>query len=226
MNVQLIFTTRRTGKRVSLFSFMGRKSIKHLRQKEIVEAFYEVSRLEGLENASISKVAHRLGIPPSLIIHYFHTREELIVALIEYNLERYQVLFEQGGSEPDSYRRILCVVDILFSKQWNLLFDDGVFYSCYALIFRNEKIKSRYKSVHDSLRHFLSSLLEEGVKEGLLTMADPRKTADQIFIIVEGAYYYLSLTEDKAEYFEKLKEYKQLAMSLLQFRHAPTLLDE
>jgi AcrR family transcriptional regulator len=201
---------------------MGRKSIKHIRQKEIVEAFYEVARAEGLENASISKVAARLLINPSLIIHYFDTREELILALIEYNLERYTVLFDIRNHYADSYSRIIAMINALFSKQWNMLFDDGVFYSCYALIFRDEKIKSRYKFVHDSLRQFLASLLEEGVKEGILLNTDTEKTAGQIFLIVEGAYYYLNLVDDKEEYAEKLNEYKRLSLSMLQFRHQPS----
>jgi AcrR family transcriptional regulator len=201
---------------------MGRKSIKHTRQKEIVEAFYEVAREEGLENASISKVASRLLINPSLIIHYFDTREELIFALIEYNLEQYELLFEAGHHFPDSYNRIMSMMDNLFSKQWNLLFDDGVFYSCYALIFRNNKIKSRYKLVHDSLRQYLAKLLEEGIQEGILVNRNARQTADQIFVIVEGTYYYLSLIEDKGEYAEKLNEYKQLSLSMLHFRPQPS----
>jgi hypothetical protein len=36
---------------------MGRKSLKPLRQKAIIKAFYKVAKKEGLENASIAKVA-------------------------------------------------------------------------------------------------------------------------------------------------------------------------
>jgi len=205
---------------------MGRRSIKHIRQREIVEAFYEVARLEGLENASISKVAAHLDIRPSLVMHYFNTREELIFALIEYNLERYKMMFRTHADAPDRSQRIVGMIDNLFSKQWNLLFDDGVFYSCYALIFRSEKIKALYKSVHDSLRQFLAVQLAGGVEEGVLELTNCRKTADQIFIIVEGAYYYLSLMDDKGEYAEKLDEYKRLSLSLIRFRRQPSFLDE
>lgn len=213
------------GSKRSYVWLMGRKSIKHIRQREIVEAFYEVTRLEGLENASISKVAAHLGIRPSLVMHYFHTREELIFALIEYNLEQYKIMFSTHADVPDRHQRIIGMIDNLFSKQWNLLFDDGVFYSCYALIFRSDKIKVLYKSMHDSLRQFLAAQLAEGVQEGILEMTNCRQTADQVFIIVEGAYYYLSLIDDKEEYAEKLNEYKQLCMRLIRFRGQPTFLD-
>jgi AcrR family transcriptional regulator len=201
---------------------MGRKSIKDIRQREIIEAFYEVAKKEGLENASISKVATELNINPSLIIHYFKTREELIFALIEFNLERYSLMYQPADDNPDCQKRIINIVDKLFSKKWNTLFDDGVFYSCYALIFRNEKIKNRYKIVHDSLRTFFAEVLEEGIKAGVLDISNATKAAHQIFVIVEGAYFYLSMVENKKEYEQKLEEYKLLSLSILQFRQQPS----
>jgi AcrR family transcriptional regulator len=41
------------------------------RKPEILEAYYQVIIQEGLEGASIGKIAKRLNIHPSLIIHYF-----------------------------------------------------------------------------------------------------------------------------------------------------------
>jgi AcrR family transcriptional regulator len=203
---------------------MGRKSIKDIRQREIIEAFYEVARKEGLENASISKVAAELNINPSLIIHYFSTREDMLFALIELNLERYSLMYQATDTHPDCFKRIINVIDKLFSKNWNALFDDGVFYSCYALIFRNEKIRSRYKLVHDHLRKLLANMLEEGIQEGVLEISDAGKVAHQIFVVLEGAYYYLSMVENKKEYEQQLQAYKQLAMSMLRFRQQPSFL--
>ena len=56
---------------------MGRKSLKETRQKEIVKAFYSVAKREGLEKTSIAKVAENMKINPSLVIHYFKSKQEL-----------------------------------------------------------------------------------------------------------------------------------------------------
>ena len=82
---------------------MGRKSLKPIRQKGIIKAFYQVARKEGLENASIAKVASVLDVNPSLVIHYFKTKQELIHGLIEYILERYRLIYnpENGTSESE-----------------------------------------------------------------------------------------------------------------------------
>ena len=81
---------------------MGRKSLKPIRQKGIIKAFYKVARKEGLENASIAKVAAVLDVNPSLVIHYFETKQDLIHGLIEYILERYRLIYnpENGTLNP------------------------------------------------------------------------------------------------------------------------------
>jgi AcrR family transcriptional regulator len=194
---------------------MGRKSLKPLRQKEIIKAFYKVARKEGLENASIAKVAAVLKVNPSLVIHYFETKQDLILGLIEYILERYRLIYnpENGTSDPEA--RLRKIISNLFSREWNNLFDDGVFFSCYALIFRNKTIKVHYKTLHDQLRRMLADALHEAKENGVISVKDVANTADMIFVLIEGAYYYLSLVTKQSDYNKKLALYERQALVML-----------
>ena len=62
---------------------MGRKSKADVRKKEILEHFYIVLKQEGFENASIAKIANLMDVNPSLLIHYFKTKEEMVFAFVE-----------------------------------------------------------------------------------------------------------------------------------------------
>ncbi|WOD43884.1 TetR family transcriptional regulator [Hwangdonia lutea] len=194
---------------------MGRKSLKKTRQKEIVSAFYNVAKREGLENASIAKVAKEMGVNPSLIIHYFTSKEELIFGLINFILESYRFIYLAEEEQLNSRERLIKVVDNLFSREWNALFDDGVFYSCFSLIFRSQRIKTEFKELHNHLRQLLSEVIEAAKKDGHLLIENSKQTADLIFIMVEGVYYYLSLFDDETVYNEKLVEYKKAAFDIL-----------
>ncbi len=192
---------------------MGRKSIKASRQKEIIEAFYKVAKKEGLENASIAKTAVLININPSLVIHYFNTKEALVYGLIEYILDKYVLIFKTPPAyRDDPEKRLLHIIDNIFSHKWNTLFDDSVAYSCYALVFRDKKVKEKYKVLLESLRTNLKNIIDECNERGVLAVANPALTADIIFVIVDGAYYYLSLVKNKKEYQEKLANYKQQAL--------------
>ena len=194
---------------------MGRKSLKPLRQKEIVKAFYKVAKREGLENASIAKVAVVLDVNPSLVLHYFETKQDLILGLIEYILERYKLIYNPENGTTDPETRLKRIISNLFSREWNNLFDDGVFFSCYALIFRNRTIKVHYKTLHDHLRRMLTEALMEAKTNGVIDVEDVANTADMIFVLIEGAYYYLSLVTNQADYKRRLALYERQALLML-----------
>jgi len=197
---------------------MGRKSLKPLRQKGIIKAFYKVARKEGLENASIAKVAAVLEVNPSLVIHYFSTKQDLMHGLIEYILERYRLLYSHENGTSNPKERLIKIIRNLFSRKWNKLFDDGVFYSSYALIFRDKTVKEHYKNLHDDLRVILKEALQEAVDHNVVDIDDVEKTADLIFIFVEGSYYYLSMVSDKAEYDMRIENYEQMVLSMLRMQ--------
>jgi AcrR family transcriptional regulator len=194
---------------------MGRKSIKNERQKEIVEVFYKVAIREGLENTSIAKIAQEMDVNPSLIIHYFKTKDDLIASLIDFILEKYSTIFAVKGKNKSATERLELLIDRLFSRKWNDLFDDSVYYSCFALVLRNDRLREKYKNLHDSLRVSLAEILEEGKHDGLLQLDDAKKTSELIFGLLEGAYYYMSLVKDKNEYTEKLSYFKEEACKIL-----------
>ncbi|MBC8770487.1 TetR/AcrR family transcriptional regulator [Arenibacter sp. BSSL-BM3] len=194
---------------------MGRKSLKKERQSEIIEAFYKVAKREGLENVSLAKVATEMDVNTSLVLHYFKSKEELLFGLINFILERYKKLYTSEYNKERKGSRLVSIINNLFSREWNELVDDGVFYSCFALIFRDEKIKLAYKELHDYLRLLLAEVIEEAKNNGEVNIGNPKETADLIFVIVEGAYYYLSLFDPKDEETRKLERYKQAAFDIL-----------
>ncbi|MBU2949310.1 TetR family transcriptional regulator [Tamlana agarivorans] len=199
---------------------MGRKSLKIIRQKEIIEHFYNVAKTQGLENTSIAKVAKEMNINTSLILYYFKSKEELMFGLIEYILERYKSIYVTNENDSSEIK-LRKIINNLFSKDWNNLVDDGVFYSCYTLTFRDEKIKEAFKDLHNSLRLFLEEIIIEAKKDRVISVKNPKETAELIFVFVEGAYYYLSLFDiTDIEYTNKTEHYKTAALDMLKFNKA------
>lgn len=222
MNVQLIVDIFFFDLKLYIFvtviyrCFMGRKSLKETRRLEIVKVFYKVAKKGGLENTSIAKIAAVMGINPSLIIHYFKTKEELTYALIDYTLEKYlRIYLKEKKAHSPTIDTLTTVIDGLFSREWNKLFDDGLFYSCYALTFREKKVKEMYRELTISLRVRLAELIQRCKDSELVAVDDPRLTADLIFALVDGAYFYLSVSADAQTFDEKATHYRIEAYRLL-----------
>ncbi|WP_373396135.1 TetR family transcriptional regulator [Algoriphagus halophilus] len=184
------------------------------RKREIIEGFYQLSKENGIENTSIAKIGKHLGMPPSLIMHYFPTRDILISNLISFILKRLLQIYTpiikelrvQNYTDPHTF------VERMFSRDWNLLIDDGVFYSCFSLIFRNDTIKWEYRNLHLKLRENLKEILDQDEK---LNKKDTALLSEQIFVVVEGAYYYLSMIDDQELYEQKVEIFKNQVYDLL-----------
>lgn len=191
-----------------------KRKIRQNRESEIIEGFYQLAKEVGLENASIAKIGKHLSIPPSLIMHYFPNKDILIQALIRYILEHYQLIYEPIIKHLNVSNKLdlEALVERLFSREWNLLFDDGVFYSCYAMIFRDKSIRAAYKELHLALRKTLEDMLK---LDPAFVERDTRQLAEQIYVVVEGAYYYLAMIDDEKEYREKLQYFKKQVLGLL-----------
>jgi AcrR family transcriptional regulator len=195
---------------------MGRNSLKEIRQKEIIKGFYKVAKKEGLDNTSIAKVADHMGINPSLIIHYFKTKEELLLSFNDYILNKYRSIYKVPDGKVDTEDKLIVLIDRLFSKRWNKLISDSVFYSCYALTYRNKKQKDRFKQIHDELRKLLKESLIEAKDSGVINIDKVDVIAEKIFFILEGAYYYLGMVNNEDEYNDKMQLARSQVYDLLQ----------
>ena len=91
---------------------------------------------------------------------------------------------------------------------WLYIIDDGLFYTFYALAFREKTIREKYKTILDSLRLELASMIEQCHTRNLINVPDYQTASDLIFVLVDGAYFYLSLEKDKEVYDQRLEYYK------------------
>jgi AcrR family transcriptional regulator len=197
---------------------MGRKNLSTQRRKEIIVAFYEVARNLGLENTSIDKVAKHLKLTKGLILHYFKNREELLIGLNEYILEQHlQLMASSTETEIDSREKLIDYIQQLFSRKWNKYFDDGVFYSCYALIYRIPSFRKSFRAYLEELHRVLLSVLQQASENGIINGKRLPEKTEVMFALVDGAYYYMGMYEESEDlYREKINLYCEQSLVLLE----------
>lgn len=195
---------------------MGLSNISDLRKKEIVKAFYKTAIVEGLENTSIAKIAKSLEIQPSLILHYYKSKDELVTALIDHCLELYLQIFEKVYALHSNKSDILyALLHSMFSKDWDELFDDGVYYGAYAMVFREPEIRDKFSKIHKTLRTRFANLIQECKESGILKCSDPKKSADQVFSLLDGTYFFINMLETSEEQIFHLQQSEKLAFMIL-----------
>jgi AcrR family transcriptional regulator len=187
-----------------------------LRKKEILEHFQQVLVEEGFEGASIGKIARRMGINPSLIIHYFSTKEDMIVELVDFILEKYESTFlKRLEVIDDPEERLKAGLDTVFSVDWISLVDTRAFNACYYLSLRNPKVKVRLQKMYQHFRDYLVQEITLYMNRGIIPATDPSKDADLIIAIVEGLSFYRNISGGKKKYGELGTYLKQRILMIL-----------
>jgi TetR/AcrR family transcriptional repressor of bet genes len=65
----------------------GRKASEEARRTQILKAGYEVASRKGLDALTVRLVAHRAKLSTGLVLFHFKTKDQLIIALLDYVLQ-------------------------------------------------------------------------------------------------------------------------------------------
>jgi AcrR family transcriptional regulator len=162
-----------------------------IRKPEIVKSFYQTILEQGFEGASIAKVAARIRIHPSLILHYFGSKENLTLALVDYVIDEYARLFQTirlSGLEPAA--RLEKLIEIIWSRQYYEKIHIASSFSMIAVSFRNPRIHEKIQVLYESFQQFLAKEIQRACDAGVIEGQDPVRAANRVITLVEGARHF------------------------------------
>jgi AcrR family transcriptional regulator len=195
---------------------MRKNQTAEIRKPEILEQYYQVLIEQGFEGASIGKIAERMNIHPSLIIHYFKTKENMTVELAELLIEKYEAPeYLQFDHIPDMEQRFNALMGTIFSFEWSRTVDPGVHFGFYYLSFRNKIIKDRFEAMFQRFRDYLARELEVYINESVIKVKDPKKAAGIIVTLMEGLEFHAHFLSNNQPFEDFAQAAKKLALSML-----------
>ncbi len=187
-----------------------------LRKPEILESYYQVLIKEGIEGASISKIAKHMDIHPSLIIHYFKNKENMKLELIDLLIEKYKSpgMINLGHIEDDE-DQFHALIDVLFSYDWSRTVDPGIHFGFYYLSFRNKEIQKRFKRMFVWLRDYIQEQLVYFNRKGIINIEDEQQAADLIVTLMEGLEFHSHFLSDQKSFSKFSQSSKKIILSML-----------
>ncbi len=186
------------------------------RKPEILEGYYRVLIEEGLEGTSIGKIAKRLDIHPSLILHYFKNKETLQLALIDLLISKYLSKEMLNFSHlTDSSQRFSALMDVMFSFAWSRTVDPGVHFGFYYKSFRDEKISALLCEMFRWLRDYLRNEFVVFNKDGVIQVEDEVKAADFVVTLMEGMEFHAHFLRQEQPFAQFAETAKKAAIAAL-----------
>lgn len=180
---------------------MGRKALTDVRKPVILKNYYKVIIEDGYDKASIPNVAKRMKVYPNLITHYFKSKEQLEISLVDHMLNEYINAFKTILDEESKRTNVQTqIYKTLFSEKWNSIFDNSVFFAMFYQIFRKPRIKKEFQKVFKEFKTVLSDLMERHDIE------DTESKAVLLIMLVEGydLFQELNIKYDGKKFSETL----------------------
>jgi AcrR family transcriptional regulator len=189
-----------------------------LRRPEILKSFYETIVAEGVEGASIGKTAKRMGIHPSLIMHYFSTKERMMVELVDQITGEYQTLLDGlKNVKGDPRDRFLKLMDLIWSDAWYAMTDISADFSVISTSFRNRDIHKRLHLMYANFKKYLVKELKSFAGAGIIDVEDPARSAEIIIAMLEGYRHFKHFFIDAASAGPYKQDMKQALLAVLHY---------
>ena len=178
---------------------MRREEWARIRRREMLAAYYQVLKDEGLQGASIAKIAKLIDAPPSLLIHYFGTKQQMTIELVDYLLEEYRQGYgDKLAAIPDPGARLDAILGAFFDPEYHQLLDDSVFYACFYLSLRHPEVRRSYAALYEASLELVETTLAECMAVGQLAPDDAHQLAVTVKALEEGYAFLIGGGADEA----------------------------
>jgi AcrR family transcriptional regulator len=196
---------------------MGRKNRSKERKIEILQACYDVFAENGFEKTTFVKVAERLNVTNPLIVHYFGTKENMILEMVEYmHRDQAQIVSRLVEHIENPEERMNTILDYYLGEIFEKNFDDVVYYGCFYLSLRNSKIREKFNIIIEHFDHVVYTEIKRYLDVRRKTHIDPDMIAFILDALVEGLDFLSAIKAEKKQRHERVEQIKQVMWKLLE----------
>jgi TetR/AcrR family transcriptional regulator, transcriptional repressor of bet genes len=141
----------------------GQKASEEARRMQILKAAFEVASRKGLDALTVRLVAHRAKLSTGLVLFHFKTKDQLIIALLDYVIETNTVLHvtEDIASIPVPLDRLFA----LLRRDMNRLASEPrlirLVFDFWAKGFTHAHIRTRMQAELDRYREAFRPIARE-----------------------------------------------------------------
>lgn len=187
---------------------MGRKSIDNIRKPQILENFRQVVNKEGIHKASVVKIAKNMGVSPNLVLHYFESKEAMVMALFDVIMDQYfEHLSEAIRSVPKGPLRLKALIKTMFGLDKNReLLSEKAYYAFYYLSLFDDQMRLRYNRKYRQFTDIITTEIEASPHFKGVSQVDLTKQAELLLALFEGFTFNANIRMN-GDLFEELGDY-------------------
>lgn len=159
------------------------------RRRQIVEATIACLARAGPERWTLRQVSRDLGVAPSLVTHFFHSWDELVIAAYRALAERFEREFAEIARRPGmtARARLDLYVERYFAPRWTGEEIAGAYIAFWALGRSQPRLRAEMDRFSEAMRGSLNPLVVECAEERGIGAAE--QTFETFYFLLSGLWY-------------------------------------
>ncbi|GAB3678497.1 TetR/AcrR family transcriptional regulator [Halopiger thermotolerans] len=156
---------------------------------QMMQATYEALQKHGYSDLTIQRIGDEFPKSKSLIYQHYDSKDELLVAFLEYLLEQ----FEAGLPIDDEFDDARDHLETLIEYALPDPFDEGHLDFAGAIEAlrgqapHDEAYREQFAAADEFYRSHTAAVVRDGIEEGVFRDVDPERTAAFIVATIHGA---------------------------------------
>ncbi|MBC8570724.1 TetR/AcrR family transcriptional regulator [Zongyangia hominis] len=189
------------------------------KKQEIIDTYIQLIVEKGIEKASLNSVAARMGIPQSLVFHYFKNKDALIETLTDYIADICKESYRHEPKLEDKRQEFLLFVrHTLNVHEYRRSYFDPVIYS--GLIYlseRNAYVKQKFIELTGIITETVCQKLREYAALGIISTDDLLLSARTLLCMADGILSYRGLIPDEGQLAAFLQKQEDVFLTSVSF---------
>lgn len=156
-------------------------------EQQILDAALQAITTHGYANLTINDVSDEFEKSPSLIYHYFDSKDELIAELYDFLSEVYFDFIREMDVEDPVERLRLLVEIVIFGDEHTP--DSDFYITIYEIMVHvphSPILKEKYAKNEQKAVNLMANILQEGMESKQIKQVDPLETATFLSAAIDG----------------------------------------
>ena len=153
--------------------------------EEIMRATYRALQEHGYADLTIKRIAEEYGKSTAAIHYHYDTKDDLLAAFLDYILDQFQNTVHEVETTDPEQRLDLLLDKLLVDAQDHLDLLVAILEMRSQAPYK-EAFRERFQQNDEYVRYMLSTVIDQGIQDGVFNEVDAEHAARALMTIVDG----------------------------------------
>jgi hypothetical protein len=170
---------------------------------------YPIQIIDGDRGANYPTKEEFLEGIKTKLLDFVEQIPEEVFEVAAANIEKFEKV-------QDPKQRFEMTISFILGEDWMQMADHhSVFYACYYLSSRYERIRERFQQMYQQYREMLETEAKVWYEKGLITYSDPTQVAEYLIMLNEGLTYYEGVLRNREAFVKRSSWLREMAVKTL-----------